>query len=128
MWYARAADAVMLVHFLFIAFALLGSLLLPRWPRLVWLHVPAMAWGAYVEISGRICPLTYYENHFRELAGESTYGEGCFSHYLGRVIYPPDFTRGWQFFALGVLITVNLIGYGWYFHRRRARARITAAA
>lgn len=122
MKYALAADAVMLVHFLFIAFALLGSLLLLKWPKLLWLHVPAMAWGAYVEISGRICPLTYYENHYRELAGENTYGEGFITHYLGPIIYPANFTRGWQYFALAVLLTVNLIGYGLYFYRRRLRA------
>lgn len=123
MKYSLAADAVMLVHFLFIAFALLGSLLLLKWPRLIWLHVPAFAWGAGVEITGRICPLTAIENDYRALAGESTYGEGFITHYLGPIIYPPNFTRGWAFFALGVLLTVNLIGYGLYFHKRH-RTRI----
>lgn len=121
MWYALAADAVMLVHFCFIAFALLGSLLLLKWPKLVWLHVPAMAWGAYVEISGRICPLTAYENQYRALAGQSTYGEGFITHYLAPIIYPPNFTEGWRYFALGVLLTVNLVGYGLYLHRRRTK-------
>lgn len=121
MWYAMAADAVMLVHFLFIAFALLGSLLLLKWPKLIWLHIPAVAWGAYVEMAGRICPLTGFENKYRALAGESTYGEGFITHYLGPIIYPENFTRGWAFFALGVLLTVNLLGYGLYFHKRRQR-------
>src|SRR5689334_3637250 len=121
MGYALAADGVMLLHFTFIAFALLGSLLLLKWPKLIWLHVPAMAWGAYVEISGRICPLTAYENQYRALAGESTYGEGFITHYLGPIIYPPNFTAGWRYFALGVLLTVNLIGYGLYFRRRRTK-------
>ena len=121
MGYALAADGIMLLHFIFIAFALLGSLLLLKWPRLIWLHLPAVAWGAYVEIAGRICPLTAFENEYRSLAGESTYGEGFITHYLGPIIYPPNFTRGWAFFALGVLLTVNAIGYGLYFHRRRRR-------
>lgn len=119
MWYAIAADAVMLMHFLFIAFALSGSLLLLKWPRLVWWHLPAVAWGAWIEITGNICPLTPLENKYRALAGESTYGEGFITHYLAPIIYPASFTRGWAFFALGVLLTVNLIGYGLYFHRRR---------
>ena len=126
MKFSLAADAVMLVHFLFIAFALFGSLLLLKWPRLIWLHVPALAWGAYVEISGRLCPLTTMENRYRALAGESTYGEGFITHYLEPIIYPANFTRGWAFFALGILLTVNLVGYGLYFHKRRTRA--TAAA
>src|SRR5262249_37041509 len=74
--YALAADAVMLAHFLFIAFALFGSLLLLKWPRLIWLHIPALCWGIYIELSGNICPLTPLENHFRELAGESSYYGG----------------------------------------------------
>jgi hypothetical protein len=113
------ADAVLLVHAVFIAFALLGSLLLLKWPKLIWIHLPAVAWGAYIEISGHICPLTHYENKYRALAGESTYGEGFVTHYLGPIIYPPSFTRGWAFFALGVLLTVNLIGYSLYWRKRR---------
>ena len=117
---ALIADLVMLVHFLFIAFALLGSFLLLKWPRVIWLHIPAIAWGAYIELSGNLCPLTPLENHYRELAGQSTYGEGFITHYLGPVIYPANFTRGWQFFALGVLLAVNAIGYGLYLRRRRS--------
>ena len=117
---ALIADLVMLVHFLFIAFALLGSFLLLKWRRVIWLHIPAIAWGAYIELSGNLCPLTPLENHYRELAGQSTYGEGFITHYLGPVIYPANFTRGWQFFALGVLLAVNAIGYGLYLRRRRS--------
>ena len=124
MGYALAADGVMLIHFGFIAFALLGSLLLLKWPRLIWVHLPALAWGIYIETSGNLCPLTSIENKYRALAGESTYGEGFITHYLAPVIYPNNFTRGWQYFALGVLLTVNLIGYGLFLYRgRRLRVR-----
>ena len=122
-WYRIAGDAVMLVHFAFIAFALLGSLLLPRWPRLVWAHVPALCWGVYIELSGSICPLTPLENHFRELAGEATYYGGFIAHYLGPIIYPAGLTRGWQFVALAVLVGVNAIGYWLFFRRRRVATR-----
>src|SRR5688572_19150304 len=111
MRYALMADAVMLIHFSFIAFALLGSLLLLKWPKLIWAHVPALAWGIYIESSGNLCPLTSIENEYRALAGESTYGEGFITHYLAPIIYPNNLTRGWQYFALGVLLTVNLVGY-----------------
>ena len=128
MGYALAADAVMLAHFLFIAFAVAGSFLLLKWPRLIWLHVPAMAWGAYIEISGNICPLTYLENDYRALAGEGTYRGGFIAHYLEPIIYPVGFTRGWAFVALAVLLGVNALGYWLYFRQRRARARLSAAA
>lgn len=111
MKYALVADAVMLFHLSFIVFALLGGFLV-LWKRwVVWLHLPALAWGAWIEASGRICPLTPLENHFRGLAGESTYGEGFITHYLGPIIYPAGLTRSTQFVLLGVLIGVNLIAY-----------------
>ena len=127
MRYALAADAVMAFHFLFIAFALAGSLLV-LWKRwILWLHLPALAWGIWIEASGRICPLTPLENHFRDLAGQTTYGEGFITHYLGPVIYPVGLTRGTQFMIMGILIAVNLIGYALVFRSwRRTRAPIPA--
>jgi hypothetical protein len=125
MWNSIAADAVMLVHFCFIAFALLGSFLVLRWFRAIWLHIPALAWGAWIEASGNICPLTPLENHFRELAGQTTYGEGFITHYLGPIIYPAGLTRTTQFILLAVLIGVNLLGYGVVLRKRRAAARPT---
>src|SRR4029453_18445302 len=117
---ALAADAVMAIHFLFIAFALLGSFLV-LWKRwLIWLHLPALAWGVWVEASGHICPLTPLENNFRDLAGQTTYGEGFVTHYLGPIIYPAGLTRGTQFLILGILVVVNAIGY-WLVWSRRHR-------
>jgi hypothetical protein len=111
MRYAFAADAVMAFHFLFIAFALFGSFLV-LWKRwLVVLHLPALAWGVWIEASGRICPLTPLENHFRDLAGQTTYGEGFVAHYLGPIIYPVGLTRGMQFLFMGILVAVNVVGY-----------------
>ena len=119
MKYALAADAVMAVHFLFIAFALLGSFLV-LWKRwILWLHIPALAWGVWIEASGNFCPLTPLENHFRDLAGQTTYGEGFITHYLGPVIYPAGLTRGTQFLIMVILVAVNAIGYWLVLRRRR---------
>src|SRR5690349_8979467 len=123
--YSIAADAVMLFHFLFIAFALFGSLLLLKWPKLIWLQIPALCWGIYIELSGNICPLTPLENHFRELAGESTYYGGFIAHYIGPIIYPEGLTRTTQMWIFVVLVAVNAIGYGLYIRKRR---RLTAVA
>src|SRR5687768_10416613 len=111
MRHALAADAVMALHFLFIAFALLGwfLVLLMRW--IIWLTLPALSWCVCIEASGRICPLTPLENHFRHLAGQPTYREGFITHYLEPIIYPAGLTRHAQFVAMGVLVAVNAIGY-----------------
>jgi hypothetical protein len=63
--YRLAAEATLLVHLGFIVFVMLGGLLAWRWCWIVLVHLPAAAWGAFVELSGRLCPLTTLENHFR---------------------------------------------------------------
>ena len=123
MWNALAADGVMLFHFGFIAFALAGSFLILRWSKVIFLHIPALAWGVWIEASGNLCPLTPLENHFRDLAGQSTYGEGFITHYLGPIIYPAGLTRTAQFMIMGVLIAVNLIGYGLVIRKQGRRWR-----
>ena len=115
------ADAVLLLHLGFILFVVCGGFLVWRWPRLAWLHLPAAAWGAYVEISGRLCPLTPLENHLRRLAGESGYPGSFVEHYLLPIVYPEALTRELQVaMGLGVLL-VNAAAYGWGHHRRRRR-------
>jgi hypothetical protein len=81
-----------------------------------------VGWGGWLEAGGRVCPLTQLENHYRELAGQTTYGEGFITHYLGPVIYPAGLTRGMQFMILGILVAVNLVGYALVVRRRRVPA------
>ena len=82
-----AADAVLVFHLAFIVFALLGGLLAIRWRWMVWLHLPAAGWGFFVEVTGRICPLTPLENMLREQAGSSGFSGGFVAHYLVPLIY-----------------------------------------
>jgi hypothetical protein len=122
MSYRLLADAVLLLHLGFILFVVFGALLLHRFPRLVWLHLPAVAWGAYAEISGTICPLTPLENRLRELGGQAGYAGSFIEHYLWPLIYPGNLTRELQIgLGLGVLL-VNLIAYGWWLRVRRFRS------
>ena len=44
MLYRRAADAVLILHLAFVVFVALGGLLVLRWRRLAWLHVPVALW------------------------------------------------------------------------------------
>ena len=115
------ADAVLLLHLAFIVFVAAGALLLWRWPRLAWLHVPAVLWGAYAELSGTICPLTPLENRLRAAAGEQGYAGDFIGHYLLALIYPQGLTRGAQLLiGAGVLIG-NLTLYALWLRRSRRR-------
>jgi hypothetical protein len=120
---AVLADAVVLVHGLFIAFVVAGAALLWRWPRLVWLHLPAVLWGAYAEFSGAICPLTPLENRLRALAGEAGYAQGFVEHYLLPLIYPQALTHEVQL-VLGIaVVAVNALLYALWLRPRRRRER-----
>jgi len=108
---AALADAVVAAHAAFIVFALFGAALLVRWPGLVWLHVPALAWGGFVEFTGRICPLTAIEDRFRAAAGQAGYSGGFIDHYVTPVIYPAGLTRGTQTVYGAILIGLNVLFY-----------------
>src|SRR4051794_7702783 len=82
------ARLLVLFHTGFVLFALLGGLGVPRWPRLAWVPLPVAAWGAWVEFTSTVCPLTPLENHLRHLGGEAGYSGGFIAHYLLPVLYP----------------------------------------
>jgi hypothetical protein len=113
MWYRLLADAVLIV------LVALGGLLVQHWPRLAWLHLPAIAWGAWIEFSGWICPLTPLEVGLRARGGEATYTDGFIEHYITRLIYPDGLDRRHQI-VLGALVLVLNAGiYAWLLWRRR---------
>ena len=122
-----AADLVVLLHFAFILFVVLGGLLVLRWPKLAWLHLPAAAWGAAIELAGGLCPLTPLENALRRAAGEAGYGGGFIEHYLLPIIYPAALTRDIQLVLGLAVLFLNLAVYAWIVLRRR-RARGAPAA
>lgn len=123
--YLLLADAVLLLHLAFIAFVVAGALLVWRWPRLAWLHLPALAWGAYAVIGGAICPLTPLENALRAAGGGSVYTPSFIEHYLLPIVYPDAVQgaagRGWQV-ALGVALVAGNAGLYALLLLRRRRA------
>lgn len=121
---AFLADALVVFHLLFVAFVMLGGFLLARWPRWVWLHLPAAFWGAFIEFSGGICPLTPLENRLRISAGEVGYSGGFVERYLLPILYPENLTSSIQFVLGSSVVIVNLIAYALaYQARKRARQR-----
>ena len=116
------ADALVIMHLLFVAFVVGGGFLLVRWPNLGWLHLPAAAWGATIEFSGGICPLTPMENHLRMLGGGGVYRGDFVEHYLLPFLYPENLTLPIQWALGGVVIAVNLVAYGVAYRTLRQKA------
>lgn len=105
------ADATVVVHLAFVLFVLLGGLLVARWGWVAWAHLPAAAWGAWVELAGRVCPLTPLENWLRQQGGAPTYAASFVEHYLVPVLYPPALSRGLQCGLGGLVLAVNTAVY-----------------
>lgn len=124
MGYRLLADLVVAFHLGFVLLVVLGGLL-TLWQRaLAWLHLPALAWGTWIELSGGVCPLTPLELRLRSAAGEQGYGGDFVAHYLLPLLYPAGLTRAAQVgLGVGVLL-LNLVLYGWLW-RRWARNRET---
>ncbi|CAN5911921.1 DUF2784 domain-containing protein [soil metagenome] len=110
MVYRVSADMLFVIHFGFLLFVVLGGLLVLRWRRVLWLHLPALIWGILVTAFSWNCPLTRLENRFLRLSGDVGYGNSFVAHYLSTVLY---LEGGRQFYVvLGLLLIVwNLVVY-----------------
>ena len=111
MLYDVFSDLVVILHLTFVVFVLFGGLLALRWRRVVWLHLPAAAWGAAVEFGGWICPLTPLEIWLRMQGGESGYSSDFIEHYVLPLLYPSGLTREVQVALGAVVLVVNLAIY-----------------
>ena len=117
------ADLVVLVHAAFVVFVVAGGLLVVRWPRLAWAHVPAAAWGALIEFAGWVCPLTPLELFLRTRAGEQGYRGDFVEHYVLPILYPDWLTRPTQFALGAAVLIVNLVVYAIVVWRATHRGR-----
>jgi hypothetical protein len=112
-FYQLLADLVVGIHFAFVLFVIFGGFLAAKWRRVMWLHISAAFWGAVVEFSGWICPLTPLEIWLRQKAGEAGYRSDFVARYLLPVLYPEGLTRGLQIVLGALVVAVNLAIYGW---------------
>jgi hypothetical protein len=110
--YEFAADLTLIVHFAFIIFVVFGALLFFVSTKIIYVHVPALIWGIYIEITHSICPLTYLENWFLQKANLTTYSEGFIQNYLVPIVYPKNLTEDLQTYSATALIVANMIIYG----------------
>ena len=119
--YRIAADLLVIVHFAFIVFVVVGGLAALKWRWVILLHIPAAVWAVLIEFQGWICPLTPWEQELRRLGGRAPYEGGFVAHYIMPIVYPDGLTRGIQV-GLGVAVVVlNVLVYGWLVARATGR-------
>ena len=121
MIYRALADATLAFHLAFIFFIIVGGIAVVKWPWLVWLHLPAAAYGVSIELFNWICPLTPLENWLRLLAGEPRYSESFVERYLLPIVYPDGLTRNVQFVLAALVVAVNLATYSFVWRKWRGR-------
>ena len=110
--YESLATLTLIIHFLFIVFVIFGGLLffVKKWMILI--HLPALIYGIYVELSQSICPLTYLENFLLQKANLATYSTSFIQNYLVPIIYPVNLTKDIQINLAISLIILNAVIYG----------------
>ncbi len=111
MIYWLGANLVVIFHFLFICFVLLGGLLVYKWRWLIFLQLPSVAWGAWVEYKGLVCPLTPLENKLWIAGGDAGYSGGFIENYLVPLIYVDGLDHKLQIILGSTVILVNLAIY-----------------
>jgi len=121
MLYGILSDIVVLIHLAFAFFAVLGAVLIIWWRWVVWLHLPAVLWAIWIELTGGVCPLTPLENWLRNRAGQGGYRGDFVQHYLMPMLYPVDLTRNIQILLGLVVIFINAALYGYLFYQYRRR-------
>ncbi len=119
MFASLAAGFVVLLHALFILFVVFGGLLVLKWPKVAWFHIPAAVWGTLIEFCGWICPLTPLENMLRRAGDSNTYSGGFIDNYLMPIIYPPGLTRETQWILGAAVALLNIVVYGIWAARRK---------
>ena len=120
--YLLAANAILILHLLFILGMLLGGLAVLRKPKLAIIHVPMVIWGFLVEVMGWYCPLTDLENMFLQRAGALDYASGFLENYLLALIYPEGLTREIQYILGAFVLIINVVIYVLVWGKRRVQS------
>jgi hypothetical protein len=95
--YLLAADLLLVVHALFVAFVVLGLVLIIAggflgwsWVRNPWFRIAHLAAIGVVVLQswlGILCPLTTWEMALRAQAGAATYPGSFIAYWVGEILY-----------------------------------------
>ena len=113
--YELFANLTLITHLIFILFVIFGGLLFFIFSKVFYIHLPALLWGIYIELTNSVCPLTYLENWFLNKAELATYSDGFINNYLYPIIYPEGLTNNIQIYLGITLIVTNILIYGFVF-------------
>ena len=113
------ADGLVALHFAFIVFVLFGGLLALH--RRAWaaLHLPAVAWAAFVELTARHLSAHPAGKRAARQAGDAGYDGGFIEHYLIPVIYPAGLTPRIQWLLGAFVVALNVAIYVWVLRRKK---------
>jgi hypothetical protein len=114
---------IVALHLAFIGYVVIGGFLALRWRRTIWLHIPAVIWGAGIATKSVDCPLTWMERGARARAGMAPLPpDGFIAHYITGVIYPVSWVAGVQLASLAVIaVSWALYSRRWIGRRRHHR-------
>ncbi len=125
--YELFANLTLFAHLIFILFVIFGGLLLFIFSKVFYIHLPALLWGVYIELTNSVCPLTYLENWFLNKAELATYSNGFINNYIYPIIYPEGLTNNIQIYLGITLIVINILIYGFIFKNfKRFKGRSVA--
>ncbi len=127
-FWGALADLVLVIHALFVAFVVIGQLLIlvGLWRRWAWVrnrvfrlaHLAAIGVVVLQAWVGVLCPLTILENELRGRAGEEGYSGSFIQHWLHRLIFYE--AEGWVFTVVYTAFAA-LVALTWRFGRPRGR-------
>jgi len=105
------ARLLVLAHSAYVAFVVFGSLLVLRWPALMWFHVAAVLWGAATLAFDLGCPLTPWEKTQWRLGGVEPYPEGFLQHHVLRTRFVAEHPRASHAVAGLLALLLNVVVY-----------------
>ena len=110
--YELLANLTLVIHLIFILFVIFGGILFFIFSKIIYIHIPSLLWGIYIEFTNSVCPLTYLENWFLYKGELSTYSNDFIINYLFPIIYPEGLTAEIQIYLGVFLIVINILVYG----------------
>ena len=112
--YQSVVALVVVLHFVFIGYVVIGGFLALRWRRTIWLHIVAVIWGIAIATKRVDCPLTWLERWARARAAMAPLPpDGFIAHYVTGVIYPVGWVVGVQ------LVSFAVVALSWALYLRR---------